>query len=734
MEINLLETLKRDFGYDSFRHDQEAIIQRTLAGQSSLVIMPTGGGKSICYQLPAILLDGLTLVVSPLISLMQDQIASLRANNITADSLNSSGTYEDELRIKQAVQQGQIKLLYVSPERAVLPSFISWLRTQNIGQIAIDESHCVSIWGNDFRPEYARLTELTQHFSGIPVIALTATADTATQADIRAQLKLENCQTFVSSFERHNLTLSCLPGNDRFKLIKEFIDHRLGDSGIIYCLSRRSTEELALKLKQTGINCHFYHAALKPADRAKIQDDFQHDRIQIICATIAFGMGIDKPNIRWVIHYNLPKNIESYYQEIGRAGRDGKPAEALLFAGYRDMKTLKDFIQHSGASQQFKGVQEAKLSRMWEFTHTLSCRTNFILNYFGEYTETDCGHCDRCLNPPARFDGTIVSQIALSACLRLNQSVNMSLLIDVIRGSSRQEIMQNAYHLIKTYGVGRDIDFKTWTAYITQLIDQGYLAIDFTQGNHLKLTDLARPVLKSEKVVLLSEPQAIDFEATKSKQSDHELNPKDSELFDALLQLRKRLADEEQVQAFRIFSNATLLEIAKIKPGTLEAFSAISGIGEFKLNKYGDDFVGLICANIPEAERTLIGKPLKSSGKAKPRKTESTQNSLDTFKLKASSTIEETFELLRQGLTATEIAAQRKLKLETIYSHLFNLHLLGREVDISQLINQDDIQHIQNKWRELDQTTSSKALFHALDERYRYDQIKYALTLADKTS
>jgi ATP-dependent DNA helicase RecQ len=732
MEKDIQQTLKRYFGYDTFRHDQKAIIERSLSGQSSLVIMPTGGGKSLCYQLPAVLMEGLTLVVSPLISLMQDQIASLTANNIAAASLNSSGTYEDELRVKQAVQDEQIKLLYVSPERAVSASFISWLRTQRVAQIAIDESHCVSIWGNDFRPEYARLTELTRHFQGVPIIALTATADTATQADIRAQLKLEHCRTFVSSFERKNLTLSCLPGTDRFKLIHQFILQRPQAAGIIYCLSRRSTEELALKLRQSGINSYFYHAALKAEDRAKIQDDFQHDRIQIICATIAFGMGIDKPNIRWVIHYNLPKNIESYYQEIGRAGRDGKPAEALLFASYRDMKTLKDFIHHSQASLQFKQVQEAKLSRMWEFTQTVSCRTGFILNYFGEYTENKCGHCDRCLDPPAQFDATIVSQIALSACLRLNQSVNMTTLIDVIRGSSRQEIIQNGYHQIKTYGVGRHIDFKTWSAYLTQLIDQGYLAIDFTRGNHLKLTELARPVLKSEKTVLLSEPQVIDLERTKSNQGNEEFKAEDSPLFNALLELRKRLADTEQIQSYRVFSNATLAEIARIKPGTHAAFSAISGVGEFKLNKYGQDFVALICAMTEESERTLDAAANKVAGSRTTSRTAKSADKPDTFKNKSSSTIEATLALLDQGNTIEEIAQQRNLKAETIYAHIFNLHLLGKEVDISGLITADDIQTIQKKWLDMNKTTSARALYHALDEHYRYDQIKFALSLAEK--
>lgn len=723
MNRNLLETLKRHFGYDSFRHDQETIIQRTLSGQSSLVIMPTGGGKSICYQLPALLLDGLTLVVSPLISLMQDQIASLAANNIRAASLNSSGTYEDELRVKTDVEQGHITLLYVSPERAVTPSFIQWIRTQQLAQIAIDESHCVSIWGNDFRPEYARLSELTRHFTATPVIALTATADTATQADIRAQLKLEDCQTFVSSFERHNLTLSCLPANDRFNLIKRFIDHHPEESGIIYCLSRRSTEELALKLRKAGVNSYFYHAALKPEDRARIQEDFQHDRIQIICATIAFGMGIDKPNIRWVIHYNLPKNIESYYQEIGRAGRDGLPAAALLFAGYRDMKTLKDFINHSTAHRQFKQVQEAKLIRMWEFTHTLSCRTNFILNYFGEYTNQDCGHCDRCLHPPARFDGTIVSQIALSACLRLNQGVPIATLIDVIRGSNRQEIIQNGYHLIKTYGVGREIDYKTWTAYLTQLIDQGYLAIDFTQGNQLKVTELATPVLKSEKVVWLSEPQAVDFDTPKTKQRQTNLSQREQDLLEKLIQLRKKLAENEQLQPFRIFSNATLTEIATIKPGSIDAFAAISGVGEFKLNKYGADFVDLISALTAENERTLT-----------PHKKSKESIASEKTKTKKSSTIDETFNLIQQGMNASEIAELRKLKLETIYSHLFNLHMLGKPVDISDLIKPSDVECIQEKWLELEKTNSAKALYHALGERYRYDQINYAVALALQSS
>lgn len=738
-EQQLHETLKSVFGYDAFRLTQLEIIKRSLSNRSSLVIMPTGGGKSICYQLPAVLMDGLSVVISPLISLMQDQVGALTANGIPAASLNSSGSYKDELLVQQQVANNELKLLYVSPERAVSNGFIAWIQQQNVKQIAIDEAHCVSIWGNDFRPEYTRLTELTRLFPNIPVIALTATADTATQADIRQQLHLENCESFVSSFERTNLTLNVLPANDRIDVIKKFIATHKGQPGIIYCLSRRSTEEIALKLKKAGFNSHFYHAALKPQDRARIQDDFQQDKIQIVCATIAFGMGIDKANIAWVIHYNLPKNIEGYYQEIGRAGRAGQASETLLFAGYRDMKTLKDFIDNSGAAQQFKDVQYAKLQRMWEFTQATSCRTNFILNYFGEFKAEPCGHCDRCIDPPKRFDGTIISQIALSACLRLNQQVNLNTLVDVIRGSSRQDIIQNGYHQIKTYGVGKHIDYKSWVSYITQLVDQGVLSIDFTQGNRLLLTDLAKPILKSEQVILLTEPQVIDFKAKESAQktqNNDDLSESENVLYTALSDLRRKLADEEQVQASRIFSNASLTEMARSKPGNLPAFSGISGVGKFKLEKYADAFIQLILNLVPKDECLFQDEEdvLKaSSRKSKSKKTKKEPSSNKVFSIgKVSKTHELTLQMLSSGLSPEEIADERKVKVETIYSHMFRLSLSGKDIDVSNLIEEDDILIIQEKWLALDQPASSRLMFHKLEERYRYDQIEYAMSLYQK--
>jgi ATP-dependent DNA helicase RecQ len=728
----LHETLKSVFGYDAFRLSQLEVIERSLDNQSSLVIMPTGGGKSICYQLPAVLMAGLSVVISPLISLMQDQVGALTANGIPAASLNSSGTYEDELLIQQKVANNELKLLYVSPERAVSNGFISWIQQQNVKQIAIDEAHCVSIWGNDFRPEYTRLTELTRLFKNIPIIALTATADTATQADIRQQLHLEGCETFVSSFERTNLTLNVLPANDRIEVIKKFLVSHKDKAGIIYCLSRRSTEEIALKLKKAGFNSHFYHAALKPQDRARIQEDFQQDKIQIVCATIAFGMGIDKANIDWVIHYNLPKNIESYYQEIGRAGRVGQASDTLLFAGYRDMKTLKDFIDHSGAAQQFKDVQTAKLQRMWEFTQATSCRTNFILNYFGEFKAEPCGHCDRCIDPPKRFDGTILSQIALSACLRLNQQVNLNTLVDVIRGSNRQDIIQNGYHQIKTYGVGKDIDYKSWVSYITQLIDQGVLSIDFTQGNRLVLTELAKPILKSENTILLSEPQVIDFKNKEVIKDNGDLTETENTLYSALSILRRTLADEEQVQASRIFSNASLTEMAKVKPGNLMAFSSISGVGKFKLEKYAEAFITLILDLVPKEECLFQDEDdllITSRSKPKQKTTKKTKDSSEVFTLgKISKTHELTYEMLSLGLSPEEIAEERKVKVETIYSHMFRLSLSGKNLDVSSLIDEDEMLIIQEKWLELEKPASSKLMFHKLDERYRYDQIDYAIT------
>jgi len=716
--------LKKYFGYDAFRLTQSSVIERTLNQRSSLVIMPTGGGKSICYQLPAVLLDGLTIVVSPLIALMQDQVTALQANGISAEALNSACTSEEEVHIKQQIALGKLKLLYVSPERAVSWGFLQWVRGINISQIAIDEAHCVSIWGNDFRPEYTRLTELTQLFPSVSVAAFTATADTATQQDIRQQLQLLKCEVFVSSFERKNIEIDVLPAKSRIQIIYQFLEGHQKQAGIVYCLSRRSTEETAAKLRQAGYKASHYHGAMNSDDRATVQDQFLRDEVQIICATIAFGMGIDKPNIRWVIHYNLPKNIESYYQEIGRAGRDGEDAQVLLFAGYGDMKMLTGFVENSGGDARFKQVQLAKLSRMWEFTQTLSCRTNFILNYFGEYREQTCGHCDHCLNPPLTFDGTVIAQKALSACLRLkqrDQSVGINMLVDVLRGSSGRELMERGFNTIKTYGAGKEISWKDWSHYITQLIDRGYLAIDFTQGNALHRTKLSDDVLRGAASVMLCEPQELKLSKKELKATD--LSHEESKLLDALKELRRRIAESNNAQAYTIFSDAALKDMAKLKPGNSAAFLKVSGVGEHKSEKYGDAFLSLVCSLVAEENR-LIATPSLVSKSIK--KTPSSDFSMP----KIGDTQKETFELYKNGLSIKEISQKRNLKPTTIQAHLFRLAFHCEDVDITQMISDAQIEAIQKSWSQLGEPAKIKPVFENDSGQFEWEQIRYAVSLA----
>ncbi len=591
----IYNTLKDYFGYREFRFHQEAVIGRTLAGRSNLVIMPTGGGKSLCYQLPAILLPGITVVVSPLIALMQDQVAGLLANGVKAQALHSNCTPEQERDIRAGVENGQLKLLYVSPERAVTPGFIHWLQRQKVAQLVVDEAHCVSMWGNDFRPEYARLPELLASFPGVPVNALTATADPATREDIAIKLQLTDADRFVSSFERPNIHIECYPAQKRMDAITGYLRANPGRAGIIYCLSRTGTEEVAQKLRLKGFNARHYHARMSADERKQVQEAFSRDAVDIVCATIAFGMGIDKPNIRWVIHYNLPKNVESYYQEIGRAGRDGEPAEAILFAGAGDLKTYQEFITNSVGAEEYKEVQRKKLYRLWELTQTRSCRTNLVLGYFGEHRSTPCGHCDVCQNPPRGFDGTELAQKALSACYRVNQNAALTTLVQVLRGSFSPEVKANRYDQIKTFGAGAQVSTKEWNHYITQMIDQGLLAIDFHRQGKLALTPLSMQVLKQGQTVQLFEPKEQTLRTRQIQAADLSEQPYDQALYDALARLRRQISEENgNKPAFTVFSNATLQDMARRQPTSLEAFAQVNGVGNRKLEQYGDRFVACI--------------------------------------------------------------------------------------------------------------------------------------------
>ena len=594
--MNTPQSILQDvFGYSYFRDRQEAIITSVLDGADNLVIMPTGGGKSLCYQIPALVKDGLSIIVSPLIALMNDQVLALQELNVPARTLHSHIDEEEKRLIYSEIESGHLKMLYVSPEGLLQEHFLNFLVDLDIALFAIDEAHCVSVWGNDFRPEYVKLSILKDRFPNVAMIALTATADFATQADIIQQLKLYEPEKFVSSFERDNIVTNTLPGQKRIQQIIQFLRGHKGESGIVYCLSRKSTEKVAADLISAGFNAMAYHAGIAGDLRSKVQRDFQNDKVQIICATIAFGMGIDKPNIRFVIHYNMPKNIESYYQEIGRGGRDGKPAEALLFYSWSDYLNLKKFIDNSEASDTFKGVQTAKLERIWEFANAASCRTNLVLSYFGEFKSSSCDHCDNCLSPPEIFDGSTFAQMALSAIYRSGEQVGMNMLIDVLRGSYKQEVRQAGFDQLKTFGVGRDIQYLDWKHYITQMINQGLLSIDFTQHSRLKLTPFSMEALKGQKSISLT--KFVRQEEKKKgnvKKVDFQELDIDESLYGQLKKWRMQQANKQRVPAYVVLHNRALEQIAKIMPKDNIDLMSVDGIGQAKANKYGEAIISLI--------------------------------------------------------------------------------------------------------------------------------------------
>ena len=597
----MIQTLKTYFGYDSFRPLQEEIIHNLISKKDSLVLMPTGGGKSICYQLPALLMEGTAIVISPLISLMKDQVETLRANGIPAGALNSSNDETENANLRRACISGQLKLLYISPEK-LLSEADYLLRDMTLSLFAVDEAHCISQWGHDFRPEYARMGFLRNQFPNVPMIALTATADKITREDIVRQLQLRQPQIFISSFDRPNLSLSVKRGyqpKEKSKAIVDFITRHRGESGIVYCMSRSKTETVAQMLQKHGIRCGVYHAGLSARQRNETQDDFINDRIEVVCATIAFGRGIDKSNVRWVIHYNLPKSIESFYQEIGRAGRDGMPSDTILFYSLGDLILLTKFATES--NQQ--NINLEKLNRMQQYAESDICRRRILLSYFGETTTEDCGNCDVCQNPPKRFDGTIIVQKALSAIARTNQQVSITLLIDILRGNPTAEITEKAYTELKTFGAGRDIPARDWQDYLLQMLQMGYFEIAYNENNHLKITGSGSDVLfgreRAMLVIIRREEPATAKRRKKSAATPtqawaEESRSKEEDLFEALRALRKQLADQEALPAYIVLSDKVLHLLCLSRPTTVEAFGNINGIGEYKKKKYGKDFVALI--------------------------------------------------------------------------------------------------------------------------------------------
>jgi ATP-dependent DNA helicase RecQ len=694
-------TLKTVFGFHEFRSPQQEVIERVVAGEDVFLVMPTGGGKSLCYQIPALHRGGLAIVVSPLISLMKDQVDALLANGVRAACFNSSLSLGDVRRVSQQMETGELDLLYVAPERLMQPEFLERLSTLKLALFAIDEAHCISQWGHDFRPDYVQIGRLRGLFPAVPIVAMTATADPETRRDIIRQLGIDQATVYVAGFDRPNITYTVMLKQKPFAQLGAFLNNRRDEAGIVYALSRKRVEQVTERLRAAGFAAAAYHAGLPDEERRRVQDAFRRDDLRIVVATVAFGMGIDKPNVRFVVHYDMPKSVESYYQETGRAGRDGLPSEALMLFGMGDVMTARSLIENSDNPERVR-IELQKLNAMVAYAEALTCRRRALLAYFGDQRDHDCGNCDICTDPPRRFDASELARKAISCVYRVGERFGARHVIDVLRGAKGQRILDLRHNELTTYGIGADLSSAEWDNILRQLIHLGYLVQDFTRFGALGLSPAARPVLKGETLVVLGLPRDVAKVEEKTRRKSGVGEGIHRALFEELRALRKQMADASGVPPFVVFSDATLVEMSASRPRDERELLSVTGVGEHKLRKYGQQFLAAID---DYRSRTAPG------------------GDIDELSLTLSDTQRDTFSLYQQGLSLPEMASRRGLKELTVISHLEELLAAGLDVDLRRFVAADIIPLIEARLEELG-AVNLTVLKEGLPQSVNYNDVR----------